>query len=198
MSAMPSGLLTFTICSAHCVSPAISNAVRIASSSTATGRESSHARASERPAVLILSVSAATIASSSACTATGKPTLAARFMPSRSVFASTCGKLAIPRLHMNAFNPTAPASRRPAILSRFPAVNPPHNAKSVQDFSSAIPRFSRNPAASSTGGSELNGISKNIVPPPAASAAEPVAIPSQSARPGSLKCTCASRMPGNT
>ncbi len=32
-----------------------------------------------------------------------------------------------------------------------------------------------------------NGMSKNIAPPPAASAAEPVAIPSQCARPGSLK-----------
>lgn len=39
-------------------------------------------------------------------------------------------------------------------------------------------------------------MSKNIVRRPPPAPAEPVASPSQSARPGSLKCTCASRIPG--
>jgi hypothetical protein len=38
-------------------------------------------------------------------------------------------------------------------------------------------------------GVEFNGMSMNSVPPPAASARLPVAAPSQSVRPGSLKCT---------
>ena len=39
-------------------------------------------------------------------------------------------------------------------------------------------------------------MSKKHVPPPAANAAEPVAMPSHSVRPGSLKCTCGSITPG--
>ena len=49
-----------------------------------------------------------------------------------------------------------------------------------------------------TGGVEFSGMSKNVVVPPAAQAREPVAMPSHSARPGSLKCTCASITPGST
>ena len=41
-------------------------------------------------------------------------------------------------------------------------------------------------------------MSKNTVPPPAASARLPVAAPSHSVRPGSLKCTCTSMTPENT
>ena len=42
-------------------------------------------------------------------------------------------------------------------------------------------------AASRTGGDELSGMSKKQTPPPAATARDPEAIPSQSVRPGSLK-----------
>ena len=56
--------------------------------------------------------------------------------------------------------------------------------------------FSSNRAPSTTGGVEFNGMSKKHVPPPAASAAEPVAAPSHSARPGSLKWTWTSISPG--
>ena len=41
-------------------------------------------------------------------------------------------------------------------------------------------------------------MSTNVVPPPAASARLPVAAPSHSVRPGSLKCTCTSTTPGKT
>ena len=53
-------------------------------------------------------------------------------------------------------------------------------------------------APSTVGGWALSGISTQAVAPPAASAAVPVAQPSQSARPGSLKCTWASIAPGST
>jgi hypothetical protein len=104
----------------------------------------------------------------------------------------------MPLLDMKAFRPMAPASRRPASLSRLPGTSPPQSAKSTHDCCSASSRLARNAAASSTGGSELSGMSKKQVPPPAASASEPWASPSHSVRPGSLKCTWASTMPGKT
>ena len=45
-------------------------------------------------------------------------------------------------------------------------------------------------------GVEFSGMSKKSVPPPAASARLPVAAPSHSARPGSLKCRWTSIRPG--
>ena len=48
-----------------------------------------------------------------------------------------------------------------------------------------------------TGGLEFSGMSKNVVPPPAARAREPVVKPSQLVRPGSLKWTWASIQPGS-
>ena len=56
--------------------------------------------------------------------------------------------------------------------------------------------FASNAAPSIVGGWALSGISMQAVAPPAASARVPVAQPSQSVRPGSLKCTCASITPG--
>ena len=47
-------------------------------------------------------------------------------------------------------------------------------------------------------GGGVDGMSTAVVAPPAASAAVPVAKPSQSARPGSLRCTCASTTPGSS
>ena len=52
---------------------------------------------------------------------------------------------------------------------------------------SAAARFASKLAPSIVGGCALSGISKTVVVPPAAAAREPVANPSQSVRPGSLK-----------
>ena len=118
-------------------------------------------------------------------------------MPAFSVAASVLGKSSMPLPDMNAFSPTAPQSRNASMASSFPGTSPPHNAKSTCDFLSAIARFAMNDSASHVGGVELSGMSKKVVVPPAAHAREPVSMPSQSARPGSLKCTCASMTPGS-
>ena len=59
-------------------------------------------------------------------------------------------------------------------------------------------RLRSNSSTFTVHGVELSGMSKNSVPPPAASAPLPVAAPSHSVRPGSLKCTCTSMRPGST
>ena len=53
-------------------------------------------------------------------------------------------------------------------------------------------------AALVVGGWALRGISSTVVTPPAAAPLVPASQPSQSARPGSLKCVCASTTPGST
>ena len=75
---------------------------------------------------------------------------------------------------------------------------PPQIAKSVTELRVALACFSSNASTSIVGGEAFSGISKNNVPPPAANAREPVSKPSQSLRPGSLKCTWESITPGNT
>ena len=57
----------------------------------------------------------------------------------------------------------------------------------TEDCSRAV-RLASKAAASTVHGEELSGMSKNSVPPPAARARLPVAAPSHSTRPGSLKC----------
>ena len=71
----------------------------------------------------------------------------------------------------------------------LPGTRPPHKPKSAMEARSSAARFSSNRAAVTVQGEELSGMSKNNAPPPAASARLPVAAPSQSVRPGSLKCT---------
>ena len=74
---------------------------------------------------------------------------------------------------------------------------PPHSAKSVIDARFERGAFcSRIRCALTVQGDEFSGMSKNSVPPPAASARLPVAAPSQSVRPGSLKCRWTSIRPG--
>ena len=76
--------------------------------------------------------------------------------------------------------------------------SPPHSAKSAIDDASSAARFASTASAVTVHGVELSGMSKNSVPPPAASAWLPVSAPSHSVRPGSLKWRCASMSPGNT
>ena len=128
----------------------------------------------------------ATVASSSACTATGSASLAATAIPSRKTLRSALGKSSVPLDDMNALKPITPHSANSDILPRLRGVRPPHSAKSnTEDFSAAA-RFSSKLGRSRVGGLALSGISKTHVAPPAAEASEPVAQPSQSVRPGSL------------
>ena len=97
---------------------------------------------------------------------------------------------------MKALKPMAPASAMASMWSSESGVSPPQSAKSRQERFSPMRRFSSKAARVMTGGLEFSGMSKKVVPPPAARAREPVVKPSQSARPGSLKWTWASIQPG--
>ncbi len=99
---------------------------------------------------------------------------------------------------MNALKPTTPSSASSASCATLPGTSPPQSAKSVTAAPSAASTFRRNASASTVGGCAFSGMSTTHVVPPAAAAAVPLAQPSQSARPGSLKCTCASTAPGRT
>ena len=128
----------------------------------------------------------------SACTATGRPSRAASRIPSSSVTSSARGNSGRPESHMNALKPTTPRSAISAMSPTAPGTRPPHSPKSVIDAASSAARLRSNSARSMVHGVELSGMSKNSVPPPAASARLPVAAPSHSVRPGSLKCRCTS------
>ena len=99
---------------------------------------------------------------------------------------------------MNALKPTTPRAASSSRRSRSPGTSPPHSAKSTAAWPVAAATLASKAAPSTVGGWALSGISTQAVAPPAASAAVPVAQPSQSARPGSLKCTWASIAPGST
>src|SRR5215471_3324271 len=119
-------------------------------------------------------------------------------MPSRSVSSSAAAKSPIPLGHMNALKPTTPSSASSGRSPMLPGTRPPQKAKSTRDLLSAAASLSRNAAASTVGGLALSGMSTTQVVPPAEAASLPVAKPSQSVRPGSLKCTCTSTQPGRT
>ena len=91
---------------------------------------------------------------------------------------------------MNALKPTTPSSASSARRATLPGTSPPQSAKSTTAAPSAAAIFRLNASASTVGGCAFSGMSTTQVVPPAAADAVPVAQPSQSARPGSLKCTC--------
>ena len=100
---------------------------------------------------------------------------------------------------MKALKPTTPQAASSSSRSSDPAgVSPPQSATSTRATPRAAATLASNDAPSSVGGIALSGMSIAVVVPPQASAAVPVAKPSQSARPGSLRCTCASTTPGST
>jgi len=74
----------------------------------------------------------------------------------------------------------------------LPGMTPPQNATSVQHcVALAAPRLVARFSTVVVGGIELSGMSTTVVIPPDAAARVPVQKPSQSVRPGSLRCTCA-------
>jgi hypothetical protein len=98
---------------------------------------------------------------------------------------------------MKALKPTAPRWAVPSMSRIRPGTRPPHRPKSVIDDASSAARLRSKSAAAIVHGAELSGMSKNSAPPPAASARLPVAAPSHSVRPGSLKCTWTSMTAGS-
>jgi hypothetical protein len=71
-------------------------------------------------------------------------------------------------------------------------MTPPQNATSVQHRAArAAARLVAKFSTVVVGGIELSGMSTTVVMPPDAAARVPVQKPSQSVRPGSLRCTCA-------
>ena len=88
---------------------------------------------------------------------------------------------------MNALKPTTPAPAISAICATDPGVSPPQSPKSQMEDASSAARFLSTSDAFSVQGVEFSGMSKKVVPPPAARARLPVAPPSHSVRPGSLK-----------
>ena len=98
---------------------------------------------------------------------------------------------------MKALKPDCARRGEPVqFVEDFPGTSPPHRPKSVMDDAASAARLRSNSSEFVVHGVELSGISKNVVPPPAASARLPVAAPSHSVRPGSLKCRWTSMMPG--
>ncbi len=190
-AATPSAIETWTTCSEQPVSSASSSARSMAASSAAGGRDAAHS-------CQLPSRGARSRDGRSAWTATGRPSAAARCMPAPSASSSTAWKSSIPESHMNALKPTTPRAASSSRRSRSPGTSPPHSAKSTAAWPVAAATLASNAAPSTVGGWALSGISTQAVAPPAASAAVPVAQPSQSARPGSLKCTWASIAPGST
>ncbi len=119
-------------------------------------------------------------------------------MPSHNVRSSTAAKSSMPLPHMNALNPTTPRSASSASRSTLPGTRPPQSARSTCADPVTCAAFRSNAAASIVGGCAFSGMSTAVVAPPAASAAVPGPMPSQSLRPGSFRWTCASTTPGST
>src|SRR5574341_448 len=99
---------------------------------------------------------------------------------------------------MNALKPITPRWWRLSGSPRFSGTRPPQRPKSTSAFADATANLASNAAAVVVGGWALSGISRTAVTPPAAAPRVPASQPSQSARPGSLKCTWASTTPGRT
>ena len=140
----------------------------------------------------------AVIASLSACTATGSPSVARAAHPVVQREVVDAREVVDRRWRdMNALKPTTP---RAASSSSRPT-SPGHEAAPQREVDERAAlrqrRASRRTRRRSTvGGWALSGMSIAAVAPPAASARVPVSKPSQSVRPGSLKCTCASTAAG--
>ena len=87
--------------------------------------------------------------------------------------------------------------RGPASSRSLPGTTPPQKPTSTAQWPFAAARFAAKPSRVVVGGIELSGMSTSVVTPPIAAArCAAVAKPSHSVRPGSLRCTWVSTMPG--
>ena len=197
--ATPAPVETCTTCSAQPVSSARCSARAIASVSATTGREARKSRTPVRPGARARAASPAVIASLSACTATGRPSRAARAIPSWSVRSSARGKSSMPLAGHERLEPDDAARRELVEPVHVPGHEPAPEREVARRRTRRRPRPSRRtPRRRRPAGVEFSGMSTAQVTPPTASAAVPVAMPSHSVRPGSLRCTCGSTPPGST
>ena len=97
---------------------------------------------------------------------------------------------------MKHLKPRTPSATRPASSVTLPGTTPPQKPTSTAHWPLAAARFAAKPSRVVVGGIELSGMSTSVVTPPIAAARVAVAKPSHSVRPGSLRCTCVSTMPG--
>ena len=126
----------------------------------------------------------------------------------RSSFSVTFGNSSIPECVRNALNPKTPFSINPSSSFSLPGTTPPQNPQWAFSF---VPiaiggksgkklneerNFSSKAFEVVVTGVEFNGMSTNVVMPPAIAALVAVSKPSQSVLPGSLICTCGSVTPG--
>ena len=140
----------------------------------------------------------AVIASFSACTATIAPSRAQLAIPSCSVSVVGAREVVDAAGRHERLEPDhAALVRAPRAARRCRAPSRP-TARSRRPRTPSRPPAWRRSRPVELGGCALSGISMHAVMPPTASAAVPVAMPSQSVRPGSLRCTCGSTPPGST
>ena len=185
---------TWTMCSAQPVSSAKAIARPIASSSATDAGATPRSRARVRPGA-----ERAVSASFSACTATrsAEPRADRHALVERDVVGvPELVDAAVGHERLEADHAALGELLEPVDVARDePAPEPEVDAATTR----ARPRsFASKAGAVDVGGDEFSGMSKNAVKPPAASAALPVASPSQSVRPGSLKWTCGSSAAGKT
>ena len=93
--------------------------------------------------------------------------------------------------------PSTPPSCSGPSCAPLPGIAPPQKPTSTWQRPAAAARLTASAAGSTVGGRLFSGMSTMVVTPPAAAAAVAVPKPSQSARPGSLTCTCVSTRPGS-
>ena len=112
---------------------------------------------------------------------------------------SAAGKSSMPLSDMNALKPATPRSASSSSRSSGPGTSPPQSAKSTWARASARPALASKARAVDR---RRVGVQRHLDAGVRAARrparAVPVAKPSQSARPGSLKCTWASIAPGST
>src|SRR5277367_1906146 len=180
-------------------SPPSRSSSAIASFSAARGRTCSHVAYFRGDAPFGKLATAFSIGpGNSACASKGAPSAASFGNATRKSASVTCANSSTPLGTRKHLNPKTPASHSAGSSSEFPGTTPPQNPVSTQSFPAAAASFSRNAAAVVVAGMLFSGISIKVVTPPAAAARVAVENPSQSARPGSLMCTCVSTTPGIT
>ena len=189
----PRPIETWTTCSEQPVSSASSSARSIAASSAAGGREATHARqlAAARRAQLATGARRARRPAGRARRRARMPAPSAVVVDRLEVLDPRVAHERLEADHAARGELVQPVERRRARARPRARSRRPRGRVAAATLAS-------NAAPSTVGGWALSGISTQAVAPPAASAAVPVAQPSQSARPGSLKCTWASIAPGST
>mmetsp|Transcript_27935 Transcript_27935/g.61326 ORF Transcript_27935/g.61326 Transcript_27935/m.61326 type:complete len:248 (-) Transcript_27935:299-1042(-) len=137
----------------------------------------------------------------SACTKKGTPAFLKKGRAAAMSLASTFAKSLMPLGHMKLLKPSAPCETsfcRTLWSLAFSGTRPAQKPMFTAALTLAIFCFSSSCVRVVVTGLLLSGMSTAVVMPPIAAAAVPLAMPSHSTRPGSLKCTWTSITPGET